>query len=241
MPVYGKGRVRGRVRLGEKRQIFRVHRTVAGEKTTHTIKLPRSTGWGLECTPLQVVERVLGFRIRQHIRALTRKVKNPVIVDWGPAEGSAITDLAKDFPGARCYGFGDTIYEEWFDNEHVKFIHAPAIDFKKYFKDGSIDFMYSNSGLRFVAPVGEHLKSLGVRSPAKSKQEYILGLVPKLKIGGKLLTDYLSFSHFQRLSGVKRVDKSRKGVFRVFEFNGMRFRVENKRTHKDCVLITRLK
>ncbi|MDO8627983.1 MAG: hypothetical protein Q7K42_05950 [Candidatus Diapherotrites archaeon] len=81
--------------------------------------------------------------------------------------------MQKKFPKARCFGFGDLYFPEWEEQRNTTFIHAPGEDFSRYFKNGSIDFMYSYCGL-------EHL-NLG-----EKVQEYYCMLANKLALEGEL-------------------------------------------------------
>lgn len=233
MARYGKGTARRSRPFGKYRQCVRVYEGPGDKRGTRLLKKLKPL-WHVENTDLTSVSQTMGFDIRKHVRDLLRKVSNPVVVDWGPAEGRAITELAEEFPQARCHGFGDTAYEDWRGNEHVQFVHAPAEDFRMHFEDNSIDFMFSHSGLKFVErEISEAQRKIGQRQHVSFKEEYIVqSLVPKLKVGGKLLTDPVDLGIFQNLPGVKTESPQ------VFEFNGMRIRVEKVATHYG--LITRL-
>jgi len=134
--------------------------------------------------PLEFVESNLSFPIKSHVKNLARKI-NPVVVDFGCGKGQASAEIAKDVPKSRVYGFSDTSYRNWNriingntekgvpPRHNIKFIHAEAKDFPRYFKDNSIDIVYSHLGL--------------MHTP--NQMEYLRQLIPKLKKSGIIVTD----------------------------------------------------
>jgi len=113
---------------------------------------------------------------KEALEFVTKLKRKPVIVDWGCERGRAIKELsnAPELTGrVKAYGFGDLARKEWLNKDAagVTFIHSPAEDFRRYFKDKSIDIIYSLAGI-------EHVESA----------EYVRSLLPKLTVGGKLVT-----------------------------------------------------
>ncbi|MDO8427619.1 MAG: class I SAM-dependent methyltransferase [Candidatus Diapherotrites archaeon] len=177
MPVFGKGRTQ---RKGPtiRKDHNEIARKLKKERTVRETK--KGIIWEFSHGSLSDVIKHLNYPIQEHIEHLLKRRKNPVIVDWGCGAGTAITTLAQQFPKARCYGFGDQRHPEWKTNEHAKLIWAPAEDFRRYFKDNSIDFMYSHLGLT-------HL-----HNPV-----YVIGLLKKLRTGGTLVTGLVETSIFK--------------------------------------------
>lgn len=135
--------------------------------------------WGDENSSLRAIEWDLSFRITEHVAELAKK-STTVVVDWGCGKGAAIAELVAQIPKSRGYGFSGDSFREW--NEilngnkakkikpatNVTFIHADANDFFRYFRNNSIDVLYSHLGL-------EHLDN---------QLEYLKRLISKLKKGG---------------------------------------------------------
>jgi ubiquinone/menaquinone biosynthesis C-methylase UbiE len=140
--------------------------------------------WAFEQGSLRDMENALRFPIKKHVKQLAKKT-NPVVVDWGCGWGNAAAELAAAEPKAKVYGFSRDSYGNWNTiingnkNEgkeplqNVKFIHAVANDFFRYFKNNSIDLIYSRLGIKHVLIQGEYIKRM----------------IPKLKIGGIIITD----------------------------------------------------
>jgi hypothetical protein len=136
-----------------------------------------SHSWPIERTPLRTVMATLRINLVREAEKRAKQ-KRPVVVDWGCGEGSAITFLAHETKklknSPKLYGFSNRAYSTWAENQAVKFIHAPAEDFARYFKDSSIDILYSHQSLH-------HLP-----------EEYTLSLIPKLSKRGILVTNEFS-------------------------------------------------
>jgi trans-aconitate methyltransferase len=147
-------------------------RAVKRDSKTGSRKIIKGEEWPLESTGILMLETWLDFPIREFVRnRYATRSHRPVVVDWGCGQGQGIEGIAKDIPTARCIGFSDKRYVRWNSVENVDFIHRPANDFFRFFKDGSIDFLYSHMGM-------EHLRD----NPA-----YIQKLIPKLRPGGCML------------------------------------------------------
>jgi len=140
-------------------------------------RIREATFWGSVRTPIEEVEMECG-NIRQRTAKIIKSGGIPVVIDWGCGEGTTIEAVAKSCPKARCYGYSMEFYDTWKKSEKVKYIHAPSGELKRYLKDESVDVIYSHMGLR-------HLY-------AKKQLEEINALIPKLKIGGKLMIDELN-------------------------------------------------
>lgn len=134
-------------------------------------------GWLFNSARLSTVERHVGFKIGEHVQELSRQIQSPVIVDWGCGDGRSISEISKLAPSARCYGFSNQYYAKWKKNEAVKFIHADTGDFFRYFKDNSINLIYTRLGL--VHLLGKPFAT-----------NYMTKLIAKLSIEGKLILDY---------------------------------------------------
>jgi len=167
MPVYGKGRGC----RAKKNMKMIDHALIAGAKRRFR---PEKHFWPYEETSLKCVERNFGFSLTGEIARRCGNAKSQVtVLDWGCGKGTAATELAQ-FGGknVKVYGCSDVSYEEWLKNDKVKFIHETAEDTLRYFKDGSLDIIYSYYGLW-------HLE--------KSPVPYIGRLAQKLKKGGKII------------------------------------------------------
>jgi len=193
MPVYRKGKK---------------YQKEINEATIKRIKgkrvIVKEERWGITATPLRDIYmdftcNIKGkkvFDFKEEIKKISEKVKNPVIVDWGCGKGTAITELAYNFKNAKCYGFSKEYYAKWEDNieSGVKFIHATAEDFKRYFKNNSIDVLYSYVGLY-------HL-------PKQQIIDYIKEIIPKIKKNGFIIFNYSAkkieeIMHSLKIEGTK--------------------------------------
>ncbi len=203
MPVYvPRRRVPVKVRAVERHEV--------GKRR----KYLRRKSWGFKKTRLEVVENGLGFRVREHVAELC-KHGSPVVVDWGCGNGTATATLAKTNPKARVIGFSKDSYRKWFSflhgtkrtnpNTNLRFIHAEAADFARYFKNGTIDLMYSSLGLT-------HLKNLN---------QYLQPLIIKLKVGGLIVTDVSTLDeHYYDL--FRKATKENKGEETIHTIIGNR-------------------
>src|SRR3989344_241833 len=130
--------------------------------------------WCVTNTPIILIEMFAKYDIRKHIKTIAKK-RRPMVVDWGCGIGNAIAEIAAEIPKTRCYGFSADSYTEWNHKKGVKFIHATGEDFSKYFKDGSIDVLYSHLGLLHF------FKSKW--DQGKSADAYIRLIIRKLRVG----------------------------------------------------------
>lgn len=166
MPVYKKGKRK----VVEQRKIIREKQKRNKQQSKRV--LIDDPGWAIRRTPLKHIERRLKFPISNYVRDICKRAGNPIVIDWGCGEGVAINEIARKFPKAGCYGFSDVSYKNWNKVKKVKFIHATANDFFRYFKNESVDLVYSFLGLDFIE----------IRF-----KKYIENIVPKLKVGGKIV------------------------------------------------------
>ncbi len=241
MPVYNaKRKVKSQDGITSKPK-FAKRRLVVTEK------------WGYNGVNIKPIEKLLDFPIMDHIGKLC-KTTSPVVVDWGCGKAISTEEIARANPNARVYGFSKESYLHWnllfmggktkkgSASKNLKLIHAEANDFFRYFKNSSIDFMFSRLGL-------VHLKNLPL---------YLERVVPKLKVGGMIITDsnysrreFLSILKISE-SGIKigepKIVKVRNGIFKkptlkhIYSFPN--FEIEfSKRSEdgKDIIILRRTK
>ncbi|VVB75494.1 Uncharacterised protein [uncultured archaeon] len=200
--VFGKGRT-----IGEKGRRTRAGFLKFGEveawgrrrEVKPSRLLPDSkTPWPSESTTFADVQKNLGFKLGREISLKVAGGGRPVVVDFGCARGVALGSITKKFPSVKAYGFSDVSYQEWLSDDKARYIFSKHSLFRRYFKKGSVDILYSNLGIL-------HLYE---RAP-----EYIRQILPVLKVGGTLVTDinYETFGPHGKS---------------VIETEGMRFEVE---------------
>ncbi len=90
----------------------------------------------------------------------------------GLSENQVLVLREKFGENVAVYGYSDCSYKEWRNNRWVKFVHAPTEDSLRYFKDNSLDMVFSHLGL-------VHLE--------KKLPAYLEGLAKKLKVGGRII------------------------------------------------------
>ncbi len=185
MPVFGKGRAGKRV---VEREILRI-REISGSGSTRRY-LPQEK-YGATTTSLNEIRQLFHllfspkkpFSIPRQLKIRQRPL---VVVDWGCGTGRAISSLAIKFKeNVHAYGFSKDSYKEWEDVREAKLIHAPAEDFFRYFKDESIDALYSHLGLVHMAPLGFDV-DYGLRTKAI---DYIAKVFRKISRGGLIAFD----------------------------------------------------
>ncbi|MDO8538629.1 MAG: class I SAM-dependent methyltransferase [archaeon] len=169
MPVYRKGRRS----VESQNMIVRKAKPGTSFEKREFVK-PRA--WTYDQSTLEDVESRLKYNLRKQVKSLCQNFKNPIIVDWGCGKGTALWHLSALFPNAKYFGLSDIRYIEWNKKEAINFIQAVEQDFSRYFKDGTIDLLYSNWGLENLPP--------------QQTKKIINKLVPKLKIGGKIVAHY---------------------------------------------------
>lgn len=131
--------------------------------------------WPNENTKLAEVEKNLMFGLRRDIAKRIKSGQKPNVLEWGCGTGRAIGWLGRRYNGRiNAYGYSDMVYKGWQNKKYVKFIHATKEDLLRYFKNNSIDVIYSHLGLRY----------LDTELPS-----YIRTLLPKLRVGGILLSE----------------------------------------------------
>lgn len=112
---------------------------------------------GYEITPLAEVSENLSFDILEKVISLAAEddARTITVVDWGCGDGSALKDIAqylaeKSITNVQLIGFSNIYYNKWeedFGYENVSFILDRAENFKDYFNDSEIDFVFSHKGL----------------------------------------------------------------------------------------------
>jgi SAM-dependent methyltransferase len=172
--VFGKGRTKGkRARIARKALI---DHGLVGQTLFHRRReqLGHRDPWCSESNTLRRVERNFGVSLIKTVKQKLKRKKKLTVVSWGCGKGIADTGLAKRFGSKiRVYGFSDMAYKEWLKNNKVYFIHSSQEQFGRYFKDNSIDLLYSHKGLLHVSPLIPYFESL----------------LPKLKKQGILIFD----------------------------------------------------
>lgn len=168
MPIYGKGRTT-RARKSYPVDIMLITRGQGGKR-----RLVGTCGWDVHRSTIAEIEKTSGYPIRKELWKKFNKTGKPLsVLDWGCGNGRAATELAKEFGSAlRVYGCGDEFYKEWVQNSSVHFIHETAYDSLRYFKNNSLDLVYSHYALHYLR---------------EALPEYINKLAPKLKKGGKII------------------------------------------------------
>ena len=123
------------------------------------------------------------FSIQRQLKMRQRPL---VVVDWGCGTGRAISSLAIKFKeNVHAFGFSKDSYKEWEEVREAKLIHAPEEDFFRYFKDESIDALYSHLGLVHLAPLGFDA-DYGLMAKAI---DYIARVFRKISRGGVMAFD----------------------------------------------------
>jgi SAM-dependent methyltransferase len=174
MPVFRKGRLGWRRKEALDREIVRS----AGKRAYRERQTYEFTD-----TPFGVIKQRFSQTFcrgsgHDFIENRFRETGRPqVVLEWGCGEGKATGTLAKEYEGlAKVYGYSKDSYPGWTKTPGVKFIHETKERLLRYLKDGTVDLIYSYSGL-------EHL-TLAAGRPLAS---YIKQLVPKLSNGGRLI------------------------------------------------------
>jgi len=178
MPVYGKGR---KIKPTQRGKIERIE----GE-----IKVEKIAGYILENSSLRKVEKNLYFNISGFVKDLIDNGKKPVVMDWGCAKGKAAAQLGKKFSETKVFGVSDVAYKSWKRSKNVNFIHETKEDALRYFKNGSIDLIYSHYGLSWIKEIDPYLEKL----------------LPKLKKGGKLVSDSIGNSEHRLFNGKRKIN-----------------------------------
>lgn len=189
MPVYVKGR--------SYRNLPKDGATISSKKRKKKRSVSKKRArWGFEDHTLDEAEFFLNYPLRKEIKKLG---DGAVVVDWGCGEGNTIKQISRYCPGATCYGFSREFYKKWIwrKSNALKFIHSEGEDFDRYFKDRSIDFLYSNFGLHYLDT--DH------NTGRRSLSNYIIKkIIPKLSDRGRIVFD---FSKNYNLSSIGRLRK----------------------------------
>jgi SAM-dependent methyltransferase len=218
MHIYGKGRKGKFPKYLDRQKIEREPQQIArkwGGKPGETRKVRAYVGqdaWGPENTPLQAINQNLQYSLSKSIRKRIMAIRpRPIVVlDWGCGRGTAAEELAKKFGrSVKVYGFANIAHSEWAESRDVKYIHGVAQDLPRYLKNGSVDLLYSHTGL-------EHLSA---EFPV-----HVAKLLPKLTVGGKLVTDIGNLRYF--------TGWAKKAIGIACEGTGLQFKVKIK-SHKE--------
>lgn len=193
MPVYFKG-WKPREEIREGTPIIR-----KGKKRVYG-KIGETGYWGAIDRKIKVIEASVSYPIMKMVQRMIRDGEKPVIVDWGCGKGTAISELARKNPKAKFYGVSDQFYPNWLRIKSAKFIHAPAEDFFRYFKNNSIDILYSSAAI-------EYLK--------EKLPDYVKMLLPKLRKSGVLALNLPQ----KQVIEINETVKNIKGI-RTFVYDG---------------------
>jgi SAM-dependent methyltransferase len=132
--------------------------------------------WTRDLSSVMKAHQVNYLKLTQNL--LQRKEKRrtkPVIVEFGPGKGLMINQLSK-LREAEYYGFANLSDSDWVNHRNVKYIQEPIERFNNYFKEDSIDFLFSATGLAHT----------------QSFDQTINNILPTLRPNGKLITDFFT-------------------------------------------------
>ena len=166
MPIFGRGRRRNDLRF-------------TGTQIVRTGKVksyPRREFWNDEISTLSRVETEFGYSLTNFIRKRFARnnhskgtAKPVVVLDWGCGAGIALHMLDEIFGRqVELYGFSKDHYAEWSGNsKNIAFIQETANNSPRFFKERSIDLIYSFFGINhllgsqnFYELLGQLLKKL---------------------------------------------------------------------------------
>lgn len=182
MPVYGKGRI---LRANPKHPIREAHarESEKAKGKSRRVVLQRTGQWSVFFTPIQKISTELGLDIPRWIERRLENKRKLNILDWGCGAGTAATQLGEKYGRfIHMYGYGNMPHESWAKNAHVKFIWQDQQSMLRYFKDGSLDLIYSRFGL---------YHTLRPQIPLEERMEYWVSLVKKLSTKGLLISDLM--------------------------------------------------
>ena len=133
--------------------------------------------WARDLLHVMKAHQVNYLQITKNL--LQRKEKRrtkPVIVEFGPGKGLMINQLSK-LGEAEYYGFANLSDPDWMNHRNVKYIQEPVEKFNNYFKEDSIDFLFSATGLAHTQPFDQTIRNT----------------LPVLRPNGKLITDFFTY------------------------------------------------
>lgn len=192
MPVFGKGRSTGSKNQRQERRAEKLKPQLGKEIRRLIPGFPREIRkrqiYGFDRTPFNEVRKMYDnvFGPRGNLTAkndfITRRYQEggrPIVVlDWGCGAGTTIRELAREYGDkVHAYGFSKDSYNEWEHIDNAKLIQATMEDLPRYFKNDSVDLIYSKLGLDHV---------LGSKT---SVDRVLTPLLAKLSPGGKLVFD----------------------------------------------------
>lgn len=162
MPIYGKGRVERK--SNDRHPIKTAH---IREQIEDGPRKRRRTRWVLYewtvfHTPLSRISADLNFDIPSWVKRKLEHKPHVNVLDWGCGSGVAATQLSEQLGSkVNVYGYGDMPHPTWARNSRVKFIWQDHETMLRYFKDRSLDLIYSRLGLyqmlKDTIPLGERV------------------------------------------------------------------------------------
>jgi hypothetical protein len=195
MPVFGRLSRLRKSALGRDRGRYRGRQVIeAVRRGKKKVLIKPRDRWHGEKGTMREVEAGLKYPVMRHVAALeaanSKSGKQTVVVEWGCAEGKAITRLAMKFPKVRCFGVSKDYFVAWPNKKfrNLSLILTTKERLHRYFKfnNNYIDFVYSWWGLR-------HLNQ------GRDLLNFLISVHPKLKRGAKIVFDV---DKTQRYDGV---------------------------------------
>jgi hypothetical protein len=198
MTVYGRGRTRQQPELDAAVSLIdpKVGEKIVRDPATGRRVIAGGHRWKIINTPLSELHLPVVEAVQGRIAAGETE---PVVVEWGCGDGTAIEELAERFPQARCYGYAREHYKKWDNSTSVKYIHAPTGELRRYLKDETVDVVYSRMAMGYLQ-----------RNPEVYHRE-IEGLIPKLKHGGSMILDKMS-AEFDSLKQREDIELNESGT-----------------------------
>lgn len=131
--------------------------TYAGHNTNEPLIIPYCTRWVMFDSDLSVVEKDLGFSVRNHVKTLiARNPSRPsVILEWGCGIGNAVNDLTNE-PGikgkALIFGYGDVWDVDWNKIDGAKFLFFVKEHLAEYLRRAGVqlDFIFTHGGMNYL-------------------------------------------------------------------------------------------
>lgn len=158
--------------------------------------------WGrLETSSREVMDNFpLVFGQHDFIKRRFIEIGRPVVIlDWGCGKGTAIEQFAKMYgQQIKAFGYSKDSYADWKNVQNAKIVHATKEDLLRYFKDRSIDFIYSYSALSHLFPeAGNHAASIS------QAVDYLRALLVKVSPCGKVCFELPSLFKVDVKEGVR--------------------------------------
>lgn len=131
--------------------------------------------WAIEYSKIDEVNRELGINLKEQINLSMQRNSlgqsdQTMVLDWGCGAGVALFQLGEMFKTdeVKLVGFGNTFYRKWFyDSTDITYIFDDAEHLDLYFKQQSIDVLFSYWGLlHYIGVAQDHLDLLsGLMKP----------------------------------------------------------------------------